>query len=38
MTVAGVVLAVTVFHGFRGPLWSRRVTAPDAAEDAAFAA
>jgi MFS family permease len=38
LTVFGVLLAVTIFHGFRGPLWSRRVTAPDAAEDAALAA
>ena len=38
MTVLGVLLAVAVFHGFRGPLWSRRATEPDAAEDAALAA
>ena len=38
MTVLGVLLAVAIFHGFRGPLWSRRVAAPDAAEDAALAA
>jgi MFS family permease len=38
MTVLGVLLAVAIFHGFRGPLWSRRVSAPDAAEDAPLAA
>ena len=38
MTIFGVLLAVAVFHGFRGPLWSRRVATPDAAEDAALAA
>jgi MFS family permease len=38
MTVLGVLLAVAIFRGFRGPLWSRRVATPDAAEDAAFAA
>ncbi|MBW8752125.1 MAG: MFS transporter [Propionibacteriales bacterium] len=38
MTVVGVLLAVAIFHGFHGPIWSRRVSAPDAAEDAAFAA
>jgi MFS family permease len=38
MTVVGVLLAVAVFRGFHGPIWSRRVSAPDATEDAAFAA
>jgi MFS family permease len=38
MTVLGVLLAVAIFHGFRGPIWSRRVASPDAAEDAALAA
>jgi MFS family permease len=38
MSILGVLLAVTIFHGFRGPLWSRRVSPSDAAEDAAFAA
>ena len=38
MTIFGVLLAVAVFHGFRGLLWSRRVATPDAAEDAALAA
>ena len=38
MTIFGVLLAVAIFRGFREPLWSRRVAAPDAAEDAALAA
>jgi MFS family permease len=38
MTVLGVLLAVAIFHGFRGPIWSRRVAPSDAAEDAALAA
>ena len=37
LTVFGVLLAVAVFHGFRGPLWSRKVTDPDVTEDAALA-
>jgi MFS family permease len=38
MSVFGVLLAVALFHRFTGPLWSRRITMTDTAEDASIAA